>query len=102
MRGRPVATWPVRRGSGPSPELVDGRGELAAYVVGAAVHVLRLSDGRAIVIDTPNATGPVFARFVPDGLFYSFNESYEKRPGRLAFVARAELERALASQAAAH
>jgi Tol biopolymer transport system component len=102
MRGRPVATWPVRRGSGPSPELEDAQGELAAYVVGAAVHILRLSDGREIVIDTPNATGPVFARFVPNGLFYSFNESYEKQPGRLVFVARAELERALALHAPAH
>ena len=79
---------------------MDGREGLAAYVVGAAVHVLRLSDGREIVIDTPNATGPVFARFVPNGLFYSFNESYAERPGRLAFVARSDLERALASRAA--
>ena len=97
--GRHTATWPVRRGFGPAPELENAQGNLAAYVVGAAIHILRLSDGREIVIDIPNATEPVFARFVANGLFYSFNESYERRPGRLAFVARAELERALASQA---
>jgi Tol biopolymer transport system component len=98
--GRRAASWPVRRGFGPVPELEDAQGDLAAYVVGAAVHVLRLYDGREFVIDTPNATEPVFARFVPSGLFYAFNESYRKRPGRLVFVARAELERALASRAA--
>src|SRR6266545_772589 len=91
--------------SGPShsadPELEDVQGDLAAYVVGAGVHLLRLSDGREIVMDTPNATEPVFARFVPSGLFYSFNESYQRRPGCLAFVARPELERALVSRAAA-
>jgi len=96
--GRGTASWPVRRGFGPAPELEDARGDLAAYVVGAAVHVLRLSDGREIVIDTPNATEPVFARFVPSGLFYSFNEAYHQRPGRLVFVARPELECALASK----
>jgi hypothetical protein len=84
----------------PAPELEDAQGDLAAYVVGAAIHVLRFSDGREIVIDTPNATEPVFARFVPGGLFYSFNESYHKRPGRLVFVARPELERVLVSRAA--
>lgn len=98
--GRRMGSWPVRRGFGPAPQLEGAQGDLAAYVVGAAVHVLRLSDGREIVIDTPNATEPVFARFVRSGLFYSFNESYDKRPGRLAFVARSELERALASRAA--
>ncbi len=100
-RGRGTASWPVRRGFGPDPELEDVQGDLAAYVVGAGVHLLRLSDGREIVMDTPNATEPVFARFVPSGLFYSFNESYQRRPGRLAFVARPELERALVSRAAA-
>jgi len=93
--GRHIAARPVRRGFGPDPELQDVQGDLAAYVVGAAIHVLRLSDGRELVVDTPNATAPVFARFVPDGLFYSFNESYARRPGRLVFVARRQVERAL-------
>ena len=93
--GRRTASWPLRRGFGPAPELEGAHGDLAAYVVGAAIHVLRLSDGREIVIDTPNATKPVLARFVQGGLFYSFNESYGKRPGRLVFVTRSELERAL-------
>jgi hypothetical protein len=98
---RRAAAWPVRRGFGPAPELEDAQGDLAAYAVGVAVHVLRLSDGREIVIDTPNATEPVFARFVPGGLFYSFNESYDKRPGRLVFVARSQLEHAIVARAAA-
>jgi hypothetical protein len=99
--GRSTASWPVRRGFGPAPELEDAQGLLAAYVVGRDIHVLRLSDGHEIVIDTPNATEPVFARFVPSGLFYSVNESYAKWPGRLVFVTRVDLARALASRAAA-
>lgn len=94
--GKRTASWPVRRGFGPDPELEGVGGDLAAYVVGAAVHVLRLADGHEVVIDTPNAAEPVFARFVPSGLFFSNNEAYSKRPGRLAFVGRAALERALA------
>jgi Tol biopolymer transport system component len=98
--GRTV--WPVGRGFGPEPYLQDAEGDLAAYVVGVAIHILRLSDGQDFVIDTPNATEPVFARFVPSsGLFYSFNESYSKRPGRLVFVKRSEVDRALSSTAAA-
>jgi TolB protein len=97
--GRRIASWAVRRGFGPAPELEGAHGNLAAYVIGTAVHVVRVSDGHEIVIDTANATGPVFARFVPSGLFYSFNESYAKRPGRLVFVAHSELEHALASRA---
>lgn len=98
--GRRTASFPIRHGFGPAPQLEDVQGDLAAYVVGVAVHVLRLSDGREIVIDTPDATEPVFARFVPSGLFYSFNESYERRPGRLRFVSRWALEHALASRSA--
>jgi hypothetical protein len=46
------------------------------------------------VIRTPDATEPVFARLVPSGLFYAFNVAYAKRPGRLVFVTRADLDRA--------
>jgi Tol biopolymer transport system component len=99
--GRRAVSWPVRRAFGPAPELEGVQGDLAAYAVGASIHVLRLHDGREIVVDIPNATEPVFARFVPGGLFYSFNAAYEKRPGRLVFVARSQLERALDSRPAA-
>ena len=75
-------------------ELEDAAGDLVLYVVGAAIHVLRLSDGRDVVIHTPDATEPVFARLVPNGLFYAFNVAYAKRPGRLVFVTRADLDRA--------
>ena len=64
----------------------QGGSDLAFNVVGAAIHVLRLSDGRDVVIDTPNATEPVFARLVRNGLFYAFNVAYAKRPGRLALT----------------
>jgi len=100
LRNGRRAGWPVRRGFGPAPELEGAQGDLAAYVVGADIHVLRLHDGREIVVDTPHATEPVFARFVPGGLFYSFNAAYEERPGRLVFVTRSQLERALDSKGA--
>jgi len=95
---RRLAAWPVQIGFGSGPVLEGAAGDLAVYVVGAAIHVLRLSDGRDVVIDTPSATEPVFARLVPSGLFYAFNEAYAKRPGRLVFVANSELEHALASK----
>jgi hypothetical protein len=39
-----------------------------------------LSDGHEIVIDTPTATEPVFARFSPSGLFYSCGGAMRSRP----------------------
>jgi Tol biopolymer transport system component len=100
--GHRRAMWPVQLGFRPAAELEDAAGDLVLYVVGAAIHVLRLSDGRDVVIRTPNATEPVFARLVPSGLFYAFNVAYAKRPGRLAFVTRSALDRALASRAQAN
>jgi len=35
--------------------------------------------------------------FVPSGVFYSFNESYAKRPGRLVVLTRSQLEHVLAA-----
>jgi WD40 repeat protein len=100
--GHRRATWPVQLGFRSAAELEDAAGDLVLYVVGAAIHVLRISDGRDVVIRTPNATEPVFARLVPSGLFYAFNVAYAKRPGRLAFVALSALDRALASRAQAN
>jgi Tol biopolymer transport system component len=99
--GHRLAAWPVHLGFGSDPVLEDAAGDLAAYVVGAAIHILRLADGNDVVISTPNATEPVFARLVPGGLFYGFNKAYARRPGRVVFVTRAQLERALAFPAAA-
>ena len=100
--GHRLAAWPVQLGFASGAVLEDAAGNLAVYAVGAAIHVLRLSDGRDAVIDTPDATEPVFARLVPGGLFYAFNKAYAKHPGRLAFATRSQLERALTSTAKAH
>jgi hypothetical protein len=95
--GRTTASWPVRLGFASSPALADARGDIAVYVAGAAVHVMRLADGREVVLDTPEATAPVLARMGSQGLFYSFTESYSRRPGRLSYVTLAELDRDLRS-----
>jgi WD40 repeat protein len=82
---------------GAPPQLGDVHGELVAFVVGAAVHVMRLSDGREIVLDTPGATAPVLAAFGSGGLFYAYNEAYAKHPGRVGFVTLAALEHAISA-----
>jgi hypothetical protein len=92
--GHRLARRPVQLGFRSAPELEDAAGDLVLYVVGADIHVLRLSDGRDVVIHTPDATEPVFASLVPNGLFYAFNVAYAKRPGRVVFVTRADLDRA--------
>ena len=99
--GHRLAAWPVQLGFASGAVLEDAGGNLAVYVVGAAIHALRLSDGRDAVVDTPDATEPVFARLVPGGLFYAFNKAYATHPGRLAFATRSQVERALASSAEA-
>jgi dipeptidyl aminopeptidase/acylaminoacyl peptidase len=93
--GRRRASWPVVRGFGPPPVLEDVEGDLAVYVAGVAIHLVRLTDGRDIVIRIPHEAGPAFAELVPAGLFYAYNVAYSKPPGRVAFVTRADLLRAL-------
>ena len=84
--------------NGYGPQLASVRGDLVAYVVGAAVHVMRLSDGHEVVIDTPGATDPVLAQFVGTGLFYAYNEAYAKDPGRVGFLSLAALEHAISAK----
>jgi WD40 repeat protein len=95
LDGGRIADWPVERGLGPQPLLEDASGGLAVYVTGIAVHVHRVADGREFVIRVPQEAGPVFARLVRDGLFYAYNRAYAKPPGRVVFVPRAALLRAL-------
>jgi TolB protein len=88
---RRIGSWPMKRGFGPQPILEDALGDLAVYRIGIALHVFRVSDGREFVIRIPEEAGPVFARLVPDGLFYAYNRAYAKPPGRVVFVPRSAL-----------
>jgi hypothetical protein len=49
-------------------------------------HLIRLSDGRDLVLDIENQAGPSHAELEPAGLFDSWNEACTSKPGRLAFV----------------
>ncbi len=93
--GREVASWPT----GPDGGTLEGAsGNLAVFVAGAEIHVMRLSDGREIVLDLgPNAAGPALADFWAGGLFYAYNEAYTKHPGRVAVVTPSALERAISA-----
>ena len=92
--GRRIGSWPMPAGSIGDPQPLSAHNGLVAYAVGATIHLLRLSDGREAVLDAPNALGPAFALFVPGGVFYAYNEADSSRPGRLAFVPMAKVERA--------
>jgi len=88
-------------GSGSASKLEDVQGGLLAYVVDTYVHVLDLSNGREVVLNTPGATGPLHASFGSGGLFYSYNEAYAKRPGRLGFITADALTHAISAKGAA-
>ena len=66
--------------------LEDVHGDLLAYVVDTHVHVLDLSNGREVVVNTPGATGPAHAAFGSGGLFYSYNLARGAPLGRILFV----------------
>jgi hypothetical protein len=71
-----------------SPQLLtleDAAGGLVAYTVQGEVHVLRLSDGRDVVV----AAGTK-ARFVSSGLVYAF-ESTGAWPYGLRFLTSAQV-----------
>jgi hypothetical protein len=65
--------------------LEDYQAGIAVYVVGRAVHLLRLSDGRDVPIRAPGP-GPVQAQLAPSGLFYSYRPAGSPVRGRVAFV----------------
>ena len=76
------ASWPLRRATGPQPILEDVQDGIAAYVAGVATHLVRLSDGRDITLDLPDAGPPAHAQLEADGLYFSYNQPHSSRPGR--------------------
>ena len=84
LEASPVPVW-----------LHDAHGDLVVYSRGVAITLLRLSSGRSVVLDLPNQAGPTSAALEPDGLYYSFNVAHAPRPGRIAFVPRGALARAV-------
>ena len=84
-RGTLKRRWPATKSiSGVSLE--DAQGNFAVYTSGIAIHLLRLSDGRDRVLAIPKQAGPANAELEPDGLHYSYNETWSAKPGRVAFV----------------
>jgi Tol biopolymer transport system component len=79
--GMLLHAWPVPAAS----VLEDVQGGIAVYVVGTAVHLLRLANGHDAAINAAGS-GPVRAQLQPAGLFYSYVVSGGTRPGRVAFV----------------
>jgi hypothetical protein len=69
----------------PALRLADYQGGIAVYVVGRAVHLLRLADRRDVTIRAPGV-GPVHAQLEPSGLFYSYSPVASPSRGRVVFV----------------
>lgn len=77
---------PLASDGGSRPFLLDVQRDLVAYATGGAIHLLRLSDGRDVALDLPGAAPWLDARLEPTGLFVTWNQMYNRRPGRIAFV----------------
>jgi hypothetical protein len=58
---------------------------LLVYIVGRAVHVLRLADGRQTSFETPIGTEYPLAAIEASGLFYSYEIRHEGRTRFLPF-----------------
>jgi hypothetical protein len=84
--GERRAAYPLERGLGPVPVAEAPEQGIATVVIGVAMHLIRLSDGKDIVLDIDNQAGPSHAELEPSGLFYSWNEPHTEKAGRLAFV----------------
>jgi hypothetical protein len=89
--GRRIASWPLAQ---PTQELAGAAAGLVVFVHGRSVHVVRLLDGDAAVLPVPAQRIPganpgtkrVYADISADGLYYSYNLSRGRYPGRVAFV----------------
>jgi dipeptidyl aminopeptidase/acylaminoacyl peptidase len=84
-RGTLKHRWPAAKSSA-GISLEDAQGNFAVYTSGIAIHLLRLSDGRDRLLAIPKQAGPANAELEPDGLHYSYNETWSAKPGRVAFV----------------
>lgn len=74
--------------------LRDVDGGLAVYVKGLEVHVVRLSDGKDVLVTVPGSA-PVDAQIEPQGLYYSYTTPKSTAKGRVAFLPLAELKKKL-------
>ena len=79
--------------------LEDAQDGLVVYTARLAVHVLRLSDGRDVVLGLKDEASTAHAQLVPAGLYYAYNQAWTRRPGRLGLVPMEEIHRALARRA---
>ncbi|HSL63334.1 MAG TPA: hypothetical protein VK874_01640 [Gaiellaceae bacterium] len=88
---RAERTWPMVDHGGAPPRLAGVEGDLAVYVSGVAVHVVRLSTGHDVTLDLPNQGPWIDLGLSDSGLFCSYDAPYVRQPGRLVFVPLAEL-----------
>jgi len=79
--GQFITRWPAP----PDAQLVDLQNGVAVLIAGRDIHLLRLSDGRAAVIEPPGE-GPVLAQLEPSGLFYAYKADDTSYPGRIEFI----------------
>jgi Tol biopolymer transport system component len=84
--GEKRKTLPLAADEGIRPYLLDVQGDLAVYVTGGAIHLLRVSSGRDAALAIPGAAPWLDARLEPSGLFVTWNQMYHRRRGRMAFV----------------
>ena len=89
--GRLVNTWAMAKGV-----LEDAHAGTAVYVTDTSVRLIRLSDGRDVVLSTPTkgfGEGPLHAQIEAAGLFYSYANYKKARPGHVVFVPYRQLVR---------
>ena len=84
--GAKTQTLPLASDGGSRPFLLDVQGDLVVYATGGAIHLVRLSDGRDVALDLPGAAPWLDARLEARGLFVTWNQMFNPRPGRMAFV----------------
>jgi hypothetical protein len=91
LGGEESRHWPLVDEGGGSPWLVGVEGDLAVYVSGVAVHVLRLSSGADVVLALSGQGPEIDVELTTAGLFYGYDAVYTAKPGRLGFVSLRDL-----------
>jgi Tol biopolymer transport system component len=93
--GRRLAVWRLPQfDAWPAPQLLDGYRNLVLYRR-AAVYLLRITDGKSVVLRAGAQAPPAWAQIGRVGLFYLYNAPYAQRPGRVRFVPLGRLVGAL-------
>jgi hypothetical protein len=81
------------------PRLMGASTNYAAYIRGAAIHLIRISDGADLTLHPSHFVGAVVAQLDNAGLIYGYAYAQGRKHGAIGFLSMASIRQLFASHA---